>query len=205
VNSNADAAADAAAANVAVVDAAAAHAAAADAAVVDAAAADAAAADAAVVHAAAAEPLTPFHIAIQVRDIAEARAFYKDILGCPEGRSDIEWVDFNLFGHQLVCHLNPALGAQGSLAGHFNQVDGHGVPVPHCGVVLRPAQWSAFADRLRRLGVQFIIEPCTRFKGQVGEQSTMFFRDPSGNALEFKAFRDLGQLFATAARRAARQ
>ena len=155
--------------------------------------------------AAAAEPLTPFHIAIHVRDIAEARAFYKDILGCPEGRSDIEWVDFNLFGHQLVCHLNPALGAQGSLAGHFNQVDGHGVPVPHCGVVLRPAQWSALAERLRDLGVQFIIEPCRRFKGQVGEQSTMFFRDPSGNALEFKAFRDLGQLFATAARRAVRQ
>jgi extradiol dioxygenase family protein len=159
----------------------------------------AAAAYAAAPGAAAAEPLTPFHIAIQVRDIAEARAFYKDILGCAEGRSDIEWVDFNLFGHQLVCHLNPALGAQGSLAGHFNQVDGHGVPVPHCGVVLRPAQWSALAERLRRLGVQFIIEPCTRFRGQVGEQSTMFFRDPSGNALEFKAFRDLGQLFATAA------
>jgi extradiol dioxygenase family protein len=148
----------------------------------------------------AAEPLTPFHIAIQVRDIAEARAFYKDILGCPEGRSDIAWVDFDLFGHQLVCHLNPALGAQGSLANHFNLVDGHGVPVPHCGVVLRPAQWSALADRLRHLGVQFIIEPCTRFKGQVGEQSTMFFRDPSGNALEFKAFNDFRQLFATARR-----
>jgi extradiol dioxygenase family protein len=155
--------------------------------------------DAAAAAAGAAEPLTPFHIAIQVRDIAEARAFYKDILGCPEGRSDIAWVDFNLFGHQLVCHLNPALGAQGSLASHFNLVDGHGVPVPHCGVVLRPAQWSALADRLRHLGVHFIIEPCTRFKGQVGEQSTMFFRDPSGNALEFKAFRDFRQLFATAA------
>src|SRR5277367_4162487 len=148
---------------------------------------------------AVAEPLTPFHIAIQVRDIAEARAFYKDILGCPEGRSDIAWVDFNLFGHQLVCHLNPALGAQGSLANHFNLVDGHGVPVPHCGVVLRPAQWSALAGRLRHLGVQFIIEPGTRFKGQAGEQSTMFLRDPSGNALEFKAFSDFGQLFATAA------
>jgi uncharacterized protein len=159
----------------------------------------AAAAEAAAAVAGAAEPLTPFHIAIQVRDIAEARAFYKDILGCPEGRSDIAWVDFNLFGHQLVCHLNPALGAQGSLASHLNLVDGHGVPVPHCGVVLRPAQWSALADRLRDLGVRFIIEPCTRFKGQVGEQSTMFFRDPSGNALEFKAFRDFRQLFATAA------
>jgi uncharacterized protein len=161
---------------------------------------DAAAGAAAPADAAAGEPLTPFHIAVQVRDIAEARAFYKDILGCPEGRSDIAWVDFNLFGHQLVCHLNPALGAQGSLASHFNLVDGHGVPVPHCGVVLRPAQWSALADRLRRRGVQFIIEPCTRFKGQVGEQSTMFFRDPSGNALEFKAFNDFRQLFATAAR-----
>jgi extradiol dioxygenase family protein len=155
------------------------------------AAAAAAAADAA--------PLTPFHLAIQVRDIAEARAFYKDILGCPEGRSDIAWADFDLYGHQLVCHLNPSLGAQGSLASHFNLVDGHGVPVPHYGVVLRPAQWSALAERLRRLGVRFIIEPCTRFKGQAGEQSTMFFRDPSGNALEFKAFNDFGQLFATAA------
>ncbi len=147
--------------------------------------------------AAAAEPLTPFHIAIQVRDIAEARAFYKDILGCPEGRSDIAWVDFNLYGHQLVCHLNPALGREGPLANHFNLVDGHGVPVPHCGVVLRPAQWAALANRLRGLDVTFIIEPCTRFAGQVGEQSTMFFRDPSGNALEFKAFRDPRQLFAT--------
>jgi hypothetical protein len=162
------------------------------------AAAHAATADAAAAVAATPESLTPFHIALQVRDIAEARAFYKDILGCAEGRSDIAWVDFNLYGHQLVCHLNPALGREGSLANHFNLVDGHGVPVPHCGVVLRPAQWSALADRLRDLGVAFIIEPSTRFKGQVGEQSTMFFRDPSGNALEFKAFRDHGQLFATA-------
>jgi uncharacterized protein len=148
----------------------------------------------------AGEPLTPFHIALQVRDIAEARAFYKDILGCAEGRSDIAWVDFNLYGHQLVCHLNPALGPQGSLANHFNLVDGHGVPVPHCGVVLRPPQWAALADRLRRLGVVFIIEPGTRFLGQAGEQSTLFFRDPSGNALEFKAFADQRQLFATAVR-----
>jgi uncharacterized protein len=162
------------------------------------AAAHAATADAAAAVAATPELLTPFHIALQVRDIAEARAFYKDILGCAEGRSDIAWVDFNLYGHQLVCHLNPALGCEGSLENHSNLVDGHGVPVPHCGVVLRPAQWSALADRLRGLGVAFIIEPSTRFKGQVGEQSTMFFRDPSGNALEFKAFRDHGQLFATA-------
>jgi extradiol dioxygenase family protein len=142
------------------------------------------------------EPLTPFHVAVQVRDISEARAFYKDILGCSEGRSDAAWVDFNLFGHQFVCHLNPALGKNGSLASHYNLVDGHGVPVPHCGVVLRPEQWSSLAERLKRMGVRFVIEPCTRFSGQVGEQSTMFFLDPSGNALEFKAFRDLSRLFA---------
>lgn len=143
------------------------------------------------------DSLTPFHIAVQVRDIAEARAFYKDILGCTEGRSDMSWVDFNLYGHQFVCHLNPALGKDGSLASHFNLVDGHGVPVPHCGVVLRAPQWAALAERLRALGVKFLIEPCTRFRGQVGEQSTMFFLDPTGNALEFKSFRDIeSQLFA---------
>ena len=134
---------------------------------------------------------------MQVRDIAEARRFYKDILGCTEGRSDIDWVDLNLYGHQFVCHLNPNLGKDGRLTSHFNPVDGHGVPVPHCGVVLRMEQWSALAERLARLGVDFVVEPCTRFKGQVGEQSTMFFLDPTGNALEFKSFRDIeGQLFA---------
>lgn len=143
-------------------------------------------------------PLTPFHIAVQVRDIAEARGFYKDILGCTEGRRDVQWVDFNLYGHQFVCHLNPALGTNGSVASHSNLVDGHGVPVPHCGVVLRMEQWSALAERLRSREVKFVIEPCTRFKGQAGEQATMFLLDPSGNALEFKAFRDLRQLFATA-------
>ena len=134
---------------------------------------------------------------MQVRDIAEARRFYKDILGCTEGRSDIDWVDFNLYGHQFVCHLNPNLGMDRRLTSHFNPVDGHGVPVPHCGVVLRTEQWSALAERLARLGVEFVVEPYTRFKGQVGEQSTMFFLDPTGNALEFKSFRDIeGQLFA---------
>ncbi len=108
-----------------------------------------------------------------------------------------DWVDFNLYGHQFVCHLNPNLGRNGRIASHFNPVDGHGVPVPHCGVVLRTAQWSSLAERLEGLGVKFVIEPCTRFKGQVGEQSTMFFLDPTGNALEFKAFRDIEkQLFA---------
>jgi uncharacterized protein len=146
-----------------------------------------------------AEPLTPFHIAVQVRDIDEARGFYKDILGCAEGRSDVDWVDFNLYGHQFVCHLNPRLGRDGRLESHFNAVDGHGVPVPHCGVVLRPKQWAELAQRLEDRGVEFVIEPCTRFRGQVGEQSTMFFLDPTGNALEFKAFRDIErQLFAVA-------
>jgi hypothetical protein len=142
-------------------------------------------------------PLTPFHIAVQVRDLAEARRFYGEILGCGEGRSDTLWVDFNLYGHQFVCHVNPNLGSNGKIASHVNPVDGQGVPVPHFGVVLRPPQWSELAQRLRRVGVQFIIEPYTRFQGQAGEQSTMFFLDPSGNALEFKAFQDIeAQLFA---------
>ena len=143
------------------------------------------------------EPLTPFHIAVQVRDIEEARRFYKDILGCTEGRSAAHWVDFNLYGHQFVCHLNPALGRAGKLSSHYNPVDGQGVPVPHCGVVLRPPQWSELAERVSRSGIEFVVQPYTRFKGQPGEQSTMFFLDPSGNALEFKAFQDIeAQLFA---------
>jgi len=143
------------------------------------------------------EPLTPFHIAVQVRDIDEARRFYGEILGCAEGRSDARWVDFNLYGHQFVCHLNPTLGKLGQLPSHYNPVDGHGVPVPHCGVVLRPPQWAALAERARRHGIKFVVEPYTRFEGQTGEQSTMFFLDPSGNALEFKAFQDIeSQLFA---------
>jgi uncharacterized protein len=143
------------------------------------------------------DTLTPFHIAVQVRDIEEARRFYRDILGCSEGRSAPDWVDFNLYGHQFVCHLNPNLGRHGKLTSHFNPVDGHGVPVPHCGVVLRPAQWTALALRIQQHGVEFVVEPHTRFKGQTGEQSTMFFLDPTGNALEFKAFNDIeAQLFA---------
>ncbi|HMH29780.1 MAG TPA: VOC family protein [Steroidobacteraceae bacterium] len=143
------------------------------------------------------EPLTPFHIAVQVRDIEEARRFYGDVLGCSEGRSAAHWVDFNLYGHQFVCHLNPNLGVGGKLTSHFNPVDGQGVPVPHCGVVLRPVQWAELAERVKRSGVKFVIEPYTRFKGQTGEQSTMFFLDPTGNALEFKAFQNIeAQLFA---------
>jgi extradiol dioxygenase family protein len=142
--------------------------------------------------------LTPFHIAVQVRDIAEARHFYREVLGCSEGRSAAQWVDFNLYGHQFVCHLNPALGKTGRLTSHYNAVDGQGVPVPHCGVVLEMSDWRALAERVTGHGIDFVVEPCTRFKDQVGEQSTMFFLDPTGNALEFKAFRDIvGQLFAT--------
>ena len=119
-------------------------------------------------------------------------------LGCPEGRSDGGWVDFNLYGHQLVCHLNPQLGQQGKIASHSNPVDGHGVPVPHCGVVLEMKDWTALAERLRTHHVNFKIEPHIRFKGEPGEQATLFLLDPSGNALEFKSFKDIsGQLFST--------
>lgn len=142
--------------------------------------------------------LTPFHIAVQVRDIAEARHFYKEVLGCQEGRSDAAWVDFNLYGHQFVCHLNPQLGRQGRITSHHNPVDGQGVPVPHCGVVLEMKSWDALAQRLKDRRVEFLIEPCIRFKGAPGEQATMFFLDPSGNALEFKSFHNIaGHLFAT--------
>ena len=137
--------------------------------------------------------LAPFHIAFPVDDLDAARHFYGRILGCPEGRSDPDWIDFNLYGHQIVAHRVDAKRA--GVAGH-NPVDGHAVPVPHFGVVLPPAEWHALADRLRAHGVTFVIEPHTRFAGQPGEQSTMFFHDPAGNALEFKAFADLGQLFA---------
>jgi extradiol dioxygenase family protein len=142
--------------------------------------------------------LTPFHIAVQVRDIDEARRFYKDTLGCTEGRSDTLWVDFNLFGHQFVCHLNQSLGKDGKIQQIHNHVDGHGVPVPHCGVVLEMETFHALAERIRTSGAKFVIEPYVRFKGQPGEQATMFLLDPSGNALEFKAFKNIdAQLFAT--------
>ncbi|WP_205738626.1 VOC family protein [Halomonas heilongjiangensis] len=141
--------------------------------------------------------LTPFHLAVQVRDLAEARRFYGELLGCTEGRSSDTWVDFNLFGHQFVCHLNPELGDKG-IDDHRNPVDGHGVPVPHFGVVLEMRDWESLVDRLTSAGIRFEIEPHIRFRGQPGEQATMFFRDPTGNAIEFKAFRDIaGQLFAT--------
>jgi len=142
-------------------------------------------------------PLTPFHLAIQVRDIEEARDFYGAKMGLAEGRSSSEWIDFNLFGHQLVTHLNPALGASGKVATIANHVDGHGVPVPHFGVVMNFNDWTRVAKKVERFIDSFIIEPHIRFKGESGEQGTMFFLDPSGNALEFKAFRNIElELFA---------
>jgi extradiol dioxygenase family protein len=136
--------------------------------------------------------LTPFHIAFPVDDLARAREFYGALLGCPEGRSSDEWIDFDLFGHQIVAHLVPARAERP----HHSPVDGHDVPVPHFGVVLTMEGWQALADRLTAAGTSFVIAPHIRFKGQPGEQATMFFLDPAGNALEFKAFADMGQLFA---------
>lgn len=136
----------------------------------------------------------PFHLAFPVHDLGAARAFYGGLLGCAEGRSDTRWVDFDLFGHQIVAHLvdgPPAAGAVPS-----NPVDGHDVPVPHFGAVLPWDAWHVLARRLEAAGVAFDIAPTIRFKGKPGEQATMFFRDPSGNALEFKSFRDPDQLFA---------
>jgi extradiol dioxygenase family protein len=142
--------------------------------------------------------LTPFHIAVQVRDIEEARRFYGGVIGCTEGRSSETWVDFNLFGHQYVCHVNSSLGPNGRVESCFNPVDGHGVPVPHYGVVLTMPQWRDLASRLGEQKVDFVIEPYVRFQGQPGEQATMFLLDPTGNALEFKAFQDIErQLFET--------
>ncbi|MGN6669667.1 MAG: VOC family protein, partial [Trinickia sp.] len=130
--------------------------------------------------------------AFPVHSIEEARAFYGGLLGCAEGRSAPDWVDFNLYGHQIVAHLAP--GETGATA--TNAVDGHGVPVRHFGAILTMSQWAALAEKLKAAGVEFVIEPYIRFKGEPGEQATMFFLDPSGNALEFKAFADLGMLFA---------
>ena len=141
-----------------------------------------------------------FHFAFAVHDLSSARDFYGRLLGCPEGRSDEHWVDFDLYGHQIVAHLDPA-GGRGGTAGHSrdavrNEVDGDHVPVPHFGLILGWEEWHALAARLRAASVAFVIEPHIRFKGLPGEQATMFFRDPSGNALEFKSFQDEAQIFA---------
>ncbi len=142
--------------------------------------------------------ITPFHLAFQVRDIDEARDFYGVKMELPEGRSDASWIDFNMFGHQVVVHLNPELGPTGKVPNYCNPIDEHAVPVPHFGVVLEVEVWKALAERLRTFVDEFIIEPYVRFEGLPGEQHTMFFSDPSGNALEFKAFANIEtELFAT--------
>ena len=137
--------------------------------------------------------MQPFHLAFPVHDLEAARGFYGGVLECAEGRSSQEWIDFDLYGHQIVAHLNLSMEPKPQAS---NPVDGHEVPVPHFGVVLEWGHWHALADRLRGAGTRFVIEPYVRFAGQVGEQATMFLLDPSGNALEFKAFKDPGQLFA---------
>lgn len=140
------------------------------------------------------QSVPPFHLAFPVHDVAEARRFYVDVLGCNEGRSDELWVDLDLYGHQIVAHYKPPQEKKSEA--HHNPVDGHDVPVPHFGVVLAWDVWQKLADRLNDAGIEFVIEPYVRFQGEVGEQATMFFLDPSGNALEFKAFKDPSQLFA---------
>jgi len=135
--------------------------------------------------------LQPFHLAITVNNIEKSRYFYTNILGFKEGRSDEHWVDYNFFGHQLVIHLN----AKKSDSQNYNPVDGHEVPIPHFGVVLDWDEWQSFSDKITKLNIDFVIKPYIRFKGKVGEQATMFFLDPSGNALEFKSFKNPDQLF----------
>jgi extradiol dioxygenase family protein len=137
--------------------------------------------------------LRPFHLAFPVDDLAAARRFYGDLLGCPEGRSAEHWVDFDLHGHQIVAHLAPEAAPKRAA----NEVDGDHVPVPHFGLVLSMDEWQALADRLQMAGVEFVIEPTIRFQGEPGEQATMFLLDPAGNALEFKAMADPAKLFAT--------
>ncbi|PQJ77679.1 VOC family protein [Polaribacter porphyrae] len=136
--------------------------------------------------------IQPFHLAIPVQDLEKCRTFYRDILNCEEGRSDTHWVDFNFFGHQLVIHQKENFNPERI----SNPVDGHDVPVPHFGVVLNWSDWQDLSERLIAANTNFVIEPCIRFEGKVGEQATMFFNDPENNALEFKAFKDMGQLFA---------
>lgn len=136
--------------------------------------------------------IQPFHLAIPVTDLAQAKAFYGELLGCEMGRFSEQWIDWNFYGHQLVTHLV----AQMPSAPTHNEVDSHAVPVPHFGVVLAWNDWEQLAERLKAANTKFVIEPYIRFKGQVGEQATMFFHDPAGNALELKAFKDMGQLFA---------
>lgn len=140
--------------------------------------------------------LRPFHVAVAVRDLDEARRFYCGLLGCEEGRSDDQWIDFNLFGHQFVCHHVAGRKSGKDIEEIHNTVDGHDVPIPHYGVVLSMNEWKKFAERLIESDTQFIIEPHIRFRGMPGEQGTLFISDPSGNVLEFKGFRNCDLLFA---------
>lgn len=137
--------------------------------------------------------ISPFHLAFPVNDLEAARTFYGSTLGCAEGRSSDHWIDFDFFGHQIVAHLKPKVEGEEV---YRNAVDGHAVPVPHFGIVLPMEEWEALAERLKAAGMAFVIEPYVRFKGEVGEQATMFFMDPAGNALEFKAFKDISLMFA---------
>lgn len=136
--------------------------------------------------------MPPFHLAFPVRDLSEARQFYGELLGCAEGRSSDDWIDFNFYGHQIVAHVAP----QECTTAATSSVDNHQVPVRHFGAVLSIPSWEVLAAKLKQAGIQFIIEPYTRFKGEVGEQATMFFKDPSGNAIEIKAFANMDALFA---------
>ena len=137
--------------------------------------------------------MNPFHLAIPVKDLAICRKFYKEVLECSEGRSSEKWVDFNFFGHQLVIHQKPTTAIVSNQIS--NLVDGHDVPIPHFGVVLDWDKWTALSKKLNAENIDFIIEPYIRFRGEIGEQATMFFLDPENNALEFKAFKNNNQLF----------
>ncbi len=136
--------------------------------------------------------IPPFHLAFPVKDLKETLSFYTEILGCSTGRTSDQWIDFNMWGHQVVAHLSPDEVGEAAK----NSVDGHGVPVRHFGVILEMNEWHALAEKVKNAGVEFVIEPYIRFEGEPGEQATMFFLDPSGNALEFKAFADRSQIFA---------
>ena len=139
------------------------------------------------------EAIAPFHLAFPVKDLEKTYKFYTEVLGCTTGRTSDHWIDFNMWGHQVVAHLSPEEAGES----HKNAVDGHGVPVRHFGVILEMDEWKILADKVTAADIEFVIEPYVRFKGEPGEQATMFFLDPSGNALEFKAFGDKSQIFAT--------
>lgn len=138
------------------------------------------------------DTIQPFHLAFPVKDLKETHTFYTEILGCSTGRTSDHWIDFNMWGHQVVAHLSPDEARESAKSA----VDGHGVPVRHFGVILEMGEWEALAEKVKAAGIEFVIEPYVRFKGEPGEQATMFFLDPSGNALEFKAFGDESQIFA---------